>query len=149
MRRFVSLFAACVVLALVVSITVLAEDTDQADEIDKKIRSLREERVGILQQAVEQVGKMYETGVTDFRSVVDFQLQLSEAKLELADTPAEKKAALEEQLDAAKEYVEFTNARFLTGSTSMLDVHLAKSNALRVEIELTLLQRGTVTKDTN
>ena len=123
-------------LALLWHLSANAQETSNVETANAKVRTLQQERVDILQRAVELALKQYRAGALDFRSVHATQSDLLDAQLDMAKTREERISVLRSQLKVAKGAMAISEMRFESGQTSKLEVYQAKSAALRIEIQL-------------
>ena len=113
-----------------------AQETSNVETANVQIRTLQQERVDVLQSAVEFALAQYRTGNIDFRSVYVTQSDLFNAQLDMADTREERTKILTSQLKIARGSLANSEARFQSGLTTTLEVCQAKSAALHIEIQL-------------
>ena len=134
-------------LILLLHSTMRAEDKTHAEDKQKpetattKIRRLQLERIEVLRESVKFVTVAYRQGTLDFERVVSSQRKWLDAKLEVAETRAERISVLAEQLKLAQQLLEFADQKFRVGLSTQLGVWEAKSAALRIEIELMKLRQ--------
>ena len=117
------------------------ENTKNPETATAKIRRLQLERIEVLRQSVKFVTVAYRQGTLDFERVVSSQRKLLDAKLDMAQTRAERINVLAEQLKLAQQLLEFADQKFRVGLSTQLGVWEAKSAALRIEIELMKLRQ--------
>ena len=116
-------------------------ETANVETANAKVRTLQQERVDVLQRAVELALEQYRAGALDFHSVYATQSDLLDAQLDIAKTREERIRVLRSQLKVAKESMAISEMRFDGGRTSKLEVYQAESAALRIEIQLLKLLR--------
>ena len=123
-------------LAVLWHLSANAQETSNVETANAKVRTLQQERVDILQRAVELALKQYREGELDFRSVHATQSDLLDAQFDMAKTREERISVLRSQLKVTKGAMAISEMRFESGQTSKLEVYQAKSAALRIEIQL-------------
>jgi outer membrane protein TolC len=137
------LFATGLVFALL-SLFVALHCSAELRELDNatkgKVRELQQKRVEVLREALQLVIAMYREGALDFRRVHSVQRDLLEAQLDMAKTREAQIEVLTSQLKIAKGSLAITEEMFKAGATTALDVHLARSAMLSIEIRLLKLR---------
>ena len=77
-------------LAMVWHPSANAQETSNVETANAKVRTLQQERVDVLQRAVELALEQYRAGTLDFRSVHATQRDLLDAQLDMAKTREER-----------------------------------------------------------
>jgi uncharacterized protein (TIGR03067 family) len=116
--------------------TANARQPSSIKETKAKIRKLQQERVEVLNQALEVAFTLYREGALDFRRVHSVQQDLLEAQLDLVETSEAQIEVLKSQLKIAKRSLAVAQQMFQAGATTVLDVHQARSAMLGIEIRL-------------
>jgi outer membrane protein TolC len=138
--KFVLLVFALAGLLSMLPPTARAQESSSPDATNARLRALQQERVNVLKQAVELALAQYAEGMLNFGVVHATQMDLVEAQLEMAQTGEEQIKILTSQLKIAKGSLAIVEKRVRIGAASALDLHQAKSVALRIEIQLLKLQ---------
>ena len=99
-------------------------------------RTLLKERLAVLEQIVEGVIARHKSGNADMKAVLEAQEEVARAKLELAESPAERIAALEELLALATRAEKTAAAQHEAVLVSKMDVLIATAHRLRVAADL-------------
>jgi len=139
--RSAILVSSSLALAMVWHPSANAQETSNVETANANVRALQQERVDVLQRAVELALEQYRAGTLDYRSVHATQRDLLDAQLDIAETREERIGVLRSQLKVAKGSLAISEMRFESGQTSKLDVYQAKSAAIRIEIQLLKLLR--------
>lgn len=126
--------------------TASAQEPTNLETAEAEIRSLQEERIDLLQRAVELALAQYREGVLGFKSVHETKRDLFDAQLEIAETREERIRLLTSQLNIAEAALAMAEARFQAALTTALDVHQARSAMLRIKIQLLKLRQVDATK---
>jgi outer membrane protein TolC len=116
------------------------QEPNSREAAKAKIRKLQQERVILLQKAVEVALAQYREGRQDFRTVKFAQQELLKAKLEMAETHEEQIQLLTSQLKVAKGSLAIAEAMYQAGQTTELDVLQARSAVIHIEIRLLKLR---------
>ena len=140
MKSVLFVISSLALVALVYS-SAHTQDTPNLQTTDVQIRKLQQDRVNVLQHAVELSSRRYVGGDVSFLTVLAMQHDLLDAQLDMADSREQRIRFLTQQLHLAKTTLALAKKRFESQLTSELDVHVAKSAALGVEIQLLKLQR--------
>ena len=120
---------------LFVAVPVMAQqgtETDLAAELTK----LRMNRVATLQELLDLSFVGYRHGEFAVDQVLEAQLDLTEAQLEMAETPDQRIALLEKQLKIAKRTLDAAENLGAAKEVSRCDALRAKAAMLGVEIKL-------------
>jgi len=133
--------ASSLALGVVWHPSAIAQEASNVETANANVRALQQERVDVLQRAVELALEQYRAGTLDYRSVHATQRDLLDAQLDIAETREERIGVLRSQLKVAKGSLAISEMRFESGQTSKLDVYQAKSAAIRIEIQLLKLLR--------
>ena len=139
--RSAILVVSSLALAMLWHSSANAQETSNVEAANTKVRTLQQERVDVLQRAVELALEQYREGALDFRSVHATQSDLLDAQLDMAETREERIRILRSKLKIAKGSMAISEMRFENGQTSKLEIYQAKSAALRIEIQLLKLLR--------
>jgi outer membrane protein TolC len=115
---------------------VNAQEAAHVEKGDSEVQRLQQDRKNTLQQAVDFAVEQYRHGVTDFLIVLRLQRELLDAELDMSDPREEKMRALAKHLKIANESLALMEARYQAGGVTKMDVLLAKSEKLHVEIQL-------------
>ncbi len=113
-----------------------AGDVPPAATQPSDLVKLRQERVESLKRAVDLATQLYDRGLGDFAVLSQCDRQLFDAKLDAAATPQDRIAVLRDSKDDAVKTEKLTEDRFKAGLTNGLDVAMATSDRLKVEIQL-------------
>ncbi len=109
------------------------------------IRDLQQQRLKTLERAhmlaIIQYQNSSTPGSTGFTRILETQLDLLDAQLDIAGTRKDQTAVLESNLKRVTRHLEITEARWRNAVISGLEFFQAKSGALRVEIELLKLRQ--------
>ena len=125
-----------IILLLTVKFTLAEQQVKDPKNNADQLKQLQEERVKVLTQLVKVMVSKFESGQADFRQYFIAEKELIDAKLEMADKPAERIAYLEEQFKLVKSSVELEESRFRTGMVGMDSVDWAKALSLKIQIML-------------
>lgn len=120
---------------LFVALPVMAQhgsETDFAAELTK----LRMNRVATLQQLLDLSFAGYRQGEFGIDQVLDAQHDLMEAQLEIAETPHQRIAMLERQLEITQKTLEAAEKLCAAQEVSQCDTLRAKAALMGVEIKL-------------
>ena len=131
---FLVLFALAV--AMLWHLNANSQETPRVETADAQVRALQQERVMVLSRAVSLAQSKYRSGALELRSVCATQSDLLDAQFDMAMTREERIVILRSQLKIAKAVMAVSEKRFQNGKTSELEVCLAKSAALGIEIQL-------------
>ena len=117
------------------------ENSSNAADIDVKIKNCQAERVETLERALEFAKTKYSQGTYDLDIVLKVQLELLDAKLDMADSLEEEIRVLTSQFEVANRFHVIARQRYEAGAASALDFLRAKATALRIQVELLKRQR--------
>ncbi|MCA9046049.1 MAG: hypothetical protein KDA69_17100 [Planctomycetaceae bacterium] len=102
----------------------------------QRVQELLQERHDVLAQRVEMLEVLFKGSVVSPIDVSKARDELFAAKLELAQSRDERVAILKEQVANLQQIEKYCQVLVERGVANMSDVLEAKSNRLRVEIEL-------------
>jgi hypothetical protein len=109
---------------------------EQMDESAKKIKALQQERIATLQQVVEQLTVMYQSGRVEFDEVVDAQLTLLEAELATAEKVTDRVTLYKNMVDLLKKDEALADARVQSARGTQPAALKIKARRLEAEIHL-------------
>ncbi|MBI1249416.1 hypothetical protein GC197_16445 [bacterium] len=125
--------AACISIGM----TQADEATDkQQAEKQPSIHDLLEERCETLEQVVEMRVALVARGTVPPESVIGSQIDLLNARLELADTQARRIELMKQRVDCYKKLEEVQQAHLMNATGTRIEVMDAKAERLEAEIEL-------------
>jgi outer membrane protein TolC len=124
--------------------TANARQPISVKETKAKIRKLQQERVEVLNQALDVALTLYREGALDIGRVHSVQQDLLAAQLEMVETREAQIDVLTSQLKIAKRSLAVAEEMFQAGAATVLDVHQARSAML--DIEIRLLRRRVIDK---
>jgi hypothetical protein len=111
---------------------------EQLEASAKKVKELQQQRIETLKQALEETNVLYRTARVEYGEVVDAQVQLIEAELEVAESDADRIKLYQNMVDMLKSYEQVADdlAKRAQGT------HVAglKVKARRLEAEIHLEQ---------
>jgi RNA polymerase sigma factor (sigma-70 family) len=102
----------------------------------KKIKDLQKERVTILKDVVEQSAKLYQNARIEYAEVLEAQLLLLRAELDLAEKESERIALYQKTIDVLKQHEALAKARHESGRGTAVPGLRIKARRLEVEILL-------------
>ena len=123
-------------IATVVAATFLMQN--QPEDSARKIKELRKERIAALEQVADAMMEMHINGQGSLSEVVGARLLLVQAKVEAAETDAERIKLLEKAVEVTREFEAITKAQREQGDGNLADN--LKMKARRLEAEITLEQ---------
>jgi outer membrane protein TolC len=118
-----------------------AEQPALSKSDEAELKQLQKQRVATLARLVDVLTAQYKVGTVDYAGVHQARRELLDAKLDLAETRAERVAVLEQQIKAAKQSLDVVQMRFNAGRVSEADVCRARAFCLETEIKL-VQERG-------
>jgi outer membrane protein TolC len=136
----VFLVPSAVCLLVLMNLTASGDEPSNAEDTTARIRKLQQERVDVLQRAVNLVLIQFKEGEISFNGVHEIQRDLLDARLEMAETRGEKIKGLESHLKFAKGALRLAEGQAAAGKTDQVAVYLAKSDVLSIEIQLLKLR---------
>ena len=138
-KRIVS--AASILLALaVVSSLLAARQPTKSNEQTPAVGELLKERLDVLRDIVRAQRQAHQHGLTDFSAVLNAEAAVLSARLELAETPAERVAVLKETVANARQLEELTRQLAQIRQGSVIEELQAKAFRLRAEADLARAQ---------
>ncbi len=129
------------ILAVCIGFNTFTNAENNAAVPDGKVRQLLTERRDTLQSRLDAVEASFKDGLTDTTVVIAAEIDLLDAKLELANQPADRIAIREGVVASMKRIEDWTGQQFNNGKALQQDLLLAKAERLQAEIEL-LRERG-------
>ena len=126
--------AALLILLLASGVLSAAEESKSPDM--GAVRDLLQERLTVLAEIVELQRKGYELGEVQINLLLTGEADLLSAKLELAQTPAERIAILETMVANARQLEEVVERLFQAREATTADRLKAKAFRLRVQADL-------------
>jgi hypothetical protein len=107
----------------------------KADKEDK-VRTLLKERLAVLKEMAAQVHERFKAGASSSAEVMRANQEVYKAELELCETPKERVAVLEKNLDATKVLEDHVAQLVKAGAVPTAELLRAKANRLEAEIAL-------------
>ncbi len=130
-----SLPRAAALILLLTSGVLSAAEEPKSPSADAA-RDVLKERLTVLAEIVELQRKAYELGEVQFNSVLTAETDLLSAKLELAQTPAERITILETMVENARRLEEVVERLSQAREATAMDRLKAKAFRLRVQADL-------------
>jgi outer membrane protein TolC len=127
------------ILLLLVSGAIHADEASKKQPQDPArgdLASLQLERVRTLEQLMQFQMRSYQEGLLDFGVISQTGIRLMEARIEAAQSKAEKIKLLEQTLESAKKTELLAAERKRTGLSTTSDVLDAKAHRLLIAIRL-------------
>ena len=141
MNHSVTRVGLLVLLVAAISVPSFRQPILQADDEVRKpsaeVRALRQERLDVLRKIVELNMETYRQGEQDFHAVVNSQMTMMEAELQLAVDQQTRIKVLEATRELSKHMLEMAVERARAGQGRQVDV--LKAQALQLQIKATLL----------
>jgi outer membrane protein TolC len=103
---------------------------------DNKVKDLQKERVTVLTELVEQANTGFRTGRSSYEEVLEAQVQLLNARLDLAEKAADRVALYEGTVAVLKSYEEVAKGRVESGRGTAAAALRIRARRLEVEIRL-------------
>ncbi|MCA8995104.1 MAG: hypothetical protein KDA88_24220 [Planctomycetaceae bacterium] len=125
-----------VAIALLNGMSTNSFGADPQNSHSQRVRELLQERHDVLAQRVEMLNALSNEGVVSPIEVTKARNELFAAKLEMAESRDERIEVLRAQVANLKKIEEYYSILRERAVANMTDVLEAKSNRLRVEIEL-------------
>ncbi len=123
--------------SVLVALPVIAQqDSDPTTDLAAELTKLQEQRVATLKKLLELSSAGYRQGEFALDQVLEAQHDLTEAQLEMAETPDQRIALLETQLKIAKRTLEAAEQLCRAREVSVCDTFRARAAMLGVEIKL-------------
>ncbi len=119
---------------------VAADSAGNAKDGGTDLKSLQQEQIATLSKRVDILTRQYQAGAAVDDQVLTAQMELCEAKLDAADTPAERIAVLEEQLKMAESAEKLAQKQWDVGRVTEANVLAARSLTLKLKIKLARLR---------
>jgi hypothetical protein len=129
---------------------------DTASLADNKIASLQQQRIELLQQRVAKIESLAKAGIADRAELIRPRMDVLNARLDYAETKAEKQDLLEALIAEYDQLIQISEAmtrapvsppkpgertpKVNAQLAAMSDLLLLKSERVRIEIELELLK---------
>lgn len=107
-----------------------------AEANETKIKTLRQERLTVLQDIAEMTFQLYQHARVSFSEVIEARREARIAELELCETDVERVAIWERMLTETKELEQLTLVRKEAGRDTEASLLRAKADRLEVEIAL-------------
>jgi cytochrome c556 len=115
---------------------VPAPRADAENHGTSDLKRLEAERVEVLKQLLQVLTTQYERGSMDFREVCAAHLDLTNAKLDLANTPEARSTLLKEASRTAEELSQIARGRLQLADEKHLDALRAQAVCLNIQIRL-------------
>jgi len=113
-----------------------AEDPGKPPAKGASVETLLKKRLDVLQQIAKLRRAAYLAGEAGVNSVIQSQLDVLHAKLELAGKPAERIAIRKEILKQARDLEVVAGKRYQANAATQIDLLAAKAFRLRAEADL-------------
>jgi hypothetical protein len=123
-------------LVLAGTTRLLGAPVPGAKEDSAEVKKLLVQRRDHLREAVRAAEEEYKAGRVSLNSVFELRKLLFEADLDLARTPAERRAVYLELFKATVEIDELLTSGFEAGRVKASDYHTARAARLKAEIDL-------------
>ncbi len=130
----------CLALLVAFSLTAAAirADNEEASSADGQIRNLMAQKRDALQERVDEIRKFHESGTVTTDKVLDAQLDLSRAQLDLAITKEDRLSVLDSQVQILRDLEQVAKSRYQSGSAMRAEV--LNAMAARIDAEIALLR---------
>jgi outer membrane protein TolC len=116
--------------------TILASDEPDHPSAKADLARVLRERLETLQEAAGLQRRSYERGESSLEAVIAVDLEVLQARLELAGSAAERVQIRREMLETARGLEKAANELFKAAQATRLDVLRAKASRLRAEADL-------------
>jgi outer membrane protein TolC len=136
MRRFISTLS-LLVLSSAVAFWTIRANGGESNAADDFLR----QRLEAAQDGVKMARNMYEQGMTDFQVVMTWQRRITASELAMAKTKDQRLAALQKDVEQAKELEELVQRRVSAGVAPGLDSIAAKYARLDAQAALAAEQQ--------
>src|SRR5262249_46926921 len=129
-----------VVVAMLQVLSVSAEDgvnlspKEQIEASAKKIKELQQQRIAILKDVVEICTQVYQRGRVSFEEVLEANLQLLNAELDVAEKESDRIELYKNTVEMLKQYEQ--TAAAAVDAARGTQAALLKIRARRLEIEI-------------
>ena len=140
-KRIVSAVSILLALAIVSSL-LAARQPAKSNEQTPAAGELLQERLDVLREIVRLQRQAHEQGRTDFSAVLTAEADVLSARLELAETPAERVAILKDTVANARQFEELNRQLTRAEQGNALDQLRAKAFRLRAQADLARAQSG-------
>ncbi|HEX3655879.1 MAG TPA: TolC family protein [Pirellulales bacterium] len=107
---------------------------EQIDASAKKVKELQNERIATLKAVVETAKVLFQNGRIDFEEVIDAQLQLLDAELEVAEKASDRVALNKKMVDVLKQYEGLAESNVERARASRVVALKIKARRLEAEI---------------
>lgn len=131
--------------ALIVAASLMtaasAQETPVKEQIEasaKKVKELQKKRIATLVDLVEQTAAAFQRAQASYEEVLEAQMLLLKARLDVAEKESERITLYEQTVAALKRCEELANARVQAGRGS--HTAILKFRARRLEVEILLEQ---------
>jgi outer membrane protein TolC len=105
---------------------------------DDEERKLLKERYNVAVEVLKIELVLFQSGIRDWTEVAQATQRLYEAQIELCETPAERVAVREQQLQLARDLEHLASSKFEAGNGTKSDV--SRARYFRIDAELQLLR---------
>ena len=146
-KRLLGATAILAALAIGMSALLAADEPKEsthARQRSDEVEAALKERLAVLVELQKLTPQAYQNGEASFDEVLAAERDVLSAKLELAATPDERIATLEQMLENAQRLEELTGQLAQVQEASRTDALRAKAHRLRVQADL--LQAGSTKK---
>jgi uncharacterized protein YlaN (UPF0358 family) len=109
---------------------------EQIDESAKKVKELQKERIAALEEMAVQLTNLFQNGRVEFDEVIDAQLLLLEAKLEVAEKESDRITLYKNMVDVLKQYEALAGGRAKNAQGTHAAALKIKARRLEAEIRL-------------
>ncbi len=101
-----------------------------------KVFELQTQQYGLLKQACEILKQQYASGVCSLDVLLEAEVALARAELELAPNPTARQVVHERIITRLRDQQAYVEGKFQAGTSGKVDVLMAKSATLRAEIDM-------------
>lgn len=135
-RTLLSVLTVLILFSAIVCVASLTNAQNDALRPNDKVHQLLTERRDTLQERRDSIEASFNSGRTESNILIGAELDLLDAKLELATQPNERIAILDKMVSDMKRIEDWARGRFENGTGLRHDVLLAKAARLQAEIDL-------------
>lgn len=128
----------CLALFVAFSMTAAAITSadNEANPAEDQIRELMTQKRDALQERVDEMQKLHGGGTVTTDKVLDAQLDLTKAQLELATSKEDRLSVLKSQVQIFRDLEQAAKSRYESGTALRAEVLNAKASRLDAEIAL-------------